>query len=422
MPEKGKTVLIVGNGFDLAHGLPTRYIDFLEFCRCVESVWHFWGGDNETQRRTSFQRNLIDKWNTTESIKEYMLNAFQKRKWKGTIPNQYIELEDEILSEIHTLIDNNIWYSYLYHLYEVRNIKGENWIDFESEICYIIQQIDKNSHNLDENLAKIFKSLQDGKNARINLFVKYFNKKVGESDLKPDKINVRIFRKIAYEELEKITRALELYLGKFIDVIQIDKHIPEIDKIKPDYVINFNYTNTYERVYNNKVYDNAEVFHIHGNCDAGRPVEKNNMVLGIDEYWKGDDRDIHTNFTIFKKFAQRIQKHTGIENYKYMKEINTFFEKNKERWQGNGNIITTHPVGISYVYIFGHSLDVTDKDILSDIVGADSTSVIVYCYDKGIEGELIANTIKLIGEEQMLKKANHVPPKLDYVIQEKVDE
>lgn len=416
MPEKGKTVLIVGNGFDLAHELPTKYIDFLEFCRRVEAVWSFGGGDNETQRRTSFQRNWIDKWNTKESIKEYMIHAFQKRKWTGIIPDR-IKLEDEILSEIHTLIDNNIWYSYLYHIYEVRNIKGENWIDFESEICYIIQQIDENSDNLDENLSEIFKGLQDRKNVRINLFVKYFNKRVEESDSEPDKINVRTFRKIAYEELEKITRALELYLGKFIDVIQIDKHIPEIDKIKPDYVISFNYTNTYERVYNN-----ATVFHIHGNCDVERPADKNNMVLGIDEYWKGDDRDVHTNFTIFKKFAQRIQKHTGIENYKYMKEINTFFEKNKERWQGNGDIITTHPIGISYVYIFGHSLDVTDKDILSGIVGADSTSVTVYCYDKGIEGELIANTIKLIGEEQMLEKANHVPPKLDFVIQEKVDE
>lgn len=24
-------ILVIGNGFDLAHGLPTRYIDFLEF-------------------------------------------------------------------------------------------------------------------------------------------------------------------------------------------------------------------------------------------------------------------------------------------------------------------------------------------------------------------------------------------------------
>lgn len=26
-----KNILIIGNGFDLEHGLPTRYIDFLKF-------------------------------------------------------------------------------------------------------------------------------------------------------------------------------------------------------------------------------------------------------------------------------------------------------------------------------------------------------------------------------------------------------
>ena len=69
------------------------------------------------------------------------------------------------------------------------------------------------------------------------------------------------------------------------------------------------------------------------------------------------------------------------------------------------------------VYVFGHSLDVTDKDILSNFIGDDSTSVIVYCLDKGTEGELIGNTIKLISEKKLLEKSNHVPTKLDYVIQ-----
>ena len=30
-------ILILGNGFDLAHGLPTRYTDFLEYCRAYNS-------------------------------------------------------------------------------------------------------------------------------------------------------------------------------------------------------------------------------------------------------------------------------------------------------------------------------------------------------------------------------------------------
>lgn len=31
-------ILVVGNGFDLAHGLPTKYGDFFEFCRRIDSI------------------------------------------------------------------------------------------------------------------------------------------------------------------------------------------------------------------------------------------------------------------------------------------------------------------------------------------------------------------------------------------------
>ena len=195
-------------------------------------------------------------------------------------------------------------------------------------------------------------------------------------------------------------------------MIPINAKIPELESLTPDYVINFNYTDTYERIYKK-----GTVYHIHGKVDITHSVEENNMVLGIDEYWTGDKRDEKTNFTIFKKFAQRIQKHTGNENYKYLKEIQNVFKKKEETWSGNVDTSKVHTDGISYVYIFGHSLDVTDKDILSSFVGDDATSVTVYCRDKGTEGELIANTIKLIGAEKLLDKSNYIPTKLDFVIQ-----
>lgn len=32
-------ILVLGNGFDLAHGLPTGYINFLEFCERVMPIY-----------------------------------------------------------------------------------------------------------------------------------------------------------------------------------------------------------------------------------------------------------------------------------------------------------------------------------------------------------------------------------------------
>lgn len=415
MSEKEKKILIIGNGFDLAHGLPTKYIDFLKFCIRVDLLWQYGITDsNKVSSKRAFKEKWIDEWEMEDSIKDYIVNAFENRdkRYEGNPPQWNVKIEDEVLIELYELIHNNIWFHYFNDIHNKKHIKGENWIDFESEIRYVIQKIDETTDDLSADLVEIFPKIQKEDNVKFNSFVGLFVRRLGKKLLKECDISIREFRRIAFEDLEKIIRALEIYLDKFVDKIQVDKRVSEIVSLKPDFVINFNYTNTYERLY-----DNATVFHIHGNCDANRPVEQNNMVLGIDEYWDKDKRDSHTNFTIFKKFAQRIQKHTGIENYKYLNEINKYYEKNKERWTGNVDMNTTHPNGVSYVYIFGHSLDVTDKDILSGFVGSESTSVTVYCYDKGTEGELIANTIKLIGEEQLLNKVNNVPSKLDYVIQ-----
>lgn len=415
MSEKGKKVLILGNGFDLAHELPTKYIHFLTFCIRVDLLWWFdVGNSNKVSSKKDFQRSWISKWDMEDSIKDYIVNAFQNRKYDGFPPQWNVKIEDEVLVELYELIHNNIWFHYFNNIYDKKRIKGENWVDFETEIRYIIQKIDETTDDLSASLVEIFQEIQEKKDVKFNIFIGYFVNRMKKKSLIECDINIREFRRIIFEDLEKIIRALELYLGKFVAEIKVESKIPEIDKLKPDYVINFNYTNTYERIYNK-----AKVFYIHGNCDAERPIEKNNMVLGINEYWNKDERNLHTNFTIFKKFAQRIQKCTGIEHHKYLKEINKIYEDNKQLWTGTLDTQSTHPDGISYVYIFGHSLDITDKDILSGFIGADSTSVIIYCYDKGTEGELIANTIKLINEERLLEKANNVPPKLDYVIQEK---
>ena len=31
-------ILIIGNGFDIAHGLPTKYVNFLEFVKVIKQI------------------------------------------------------------------------------------------------------------------------------------------------------------------------------------------------------------------------------------------------------------------------------------------------------------------------------------------------------------------------------------------------
>ena len=405
MPDKGKTILILGNGFDLAHGLPTKYSHFLEFCRRVNMIFNY-GISNDEKTINVFKEQWINDWETTATIKDAVLEEFC-----NYINKNHAE-RNIVMSKIVILTINNIWYNYFIEIYEDRCMKGENWIDFESEIRLIIKSVDENSLALTDYFDDVIKKIIDfPEGQKLKIF-----KDILKSYIKPE-ATVRDFREKAFEDLERLTRALELYLGSFVEGIPIESKIPELENLKPDYVINFNYTDTYERFYKEETYNEVTVYHIHGKVDITRSEEENNMVLGIDEYWTGDKRDEKTNFTIFKKFSQRIQKHTGNENYKYLKEIQNIFRTKVEFWSDNIETLNVYSNRISYVYVFGHSLDITDKDILSSFIGDDSTSVIVYCRDKGTEGELIANTIKLIGVEKLLDKANYIPTKLDFVIQ-----
>lgn len=417
MADKGKTVLILGNGFDLAHGLPTKYAHFLEFCKRVEKILQFdLHGANSVQE---FKRTCIDNWQINKSISEAIVTAYENRKIERTSNGKYVVISDNSeVSEMNDLLKDNVWYKYFTELYHDHCMKGENWIDFESEIRFVIKEVDENALSLTSLWSDVLKNdtnfSQDQKLEKFRNELKFFEF-IQRKGLGSDyKATVRDFREKTFEDLERLTRALELYLAAFVAKIPIDdsEKIPEISRLTPDYVINFNYTDTYERIYKK-----GEVYHVHGEANEKRPAEENNMVLGIDEYWVGDEQDERTNFTVFKKFSQRIQKHTGNGSYKCLQEMQKLFQEKGNSCSSDVDKLQENSDGVSSVYVFGHSLDVTDKDILSNFIGDDSTSVVIYCLDKGTEGDLIGNTIKLISEKKLLDKANHVPPKLQYVIQ-----
>ena len=79
MSDKGKTILILGNGFDLAHGLPTKYSNFLDFCWRVECIWTY-GDVNDQTTIENFKNKYIDGWKIDSTIKEGILEEFAERR------------------------------------------------------------------------------------------------------------------------------------------------------------------------------------------------------------------------------------------------------------------------------------------------------------------------------------------------------
>lgn len=250
-------ILIIGNGFDLAHGLPTRYIDFLKFCSKIMDIY------DESKSKELYRKDWLNDWETNAEIKD-MLRNICKTKMKIKIgktkyiyeikfPQKYIWME-----EIYKLIINNIWIEYFK---ENKNYQKDNWIDFESEIHKVIQSLDydmvygKERYKLEDNV----------KNLSNEFLSKKFVTKI-QSDQHKEKNNTLDNELVTFvhirnrlqSDLDRLTRALEVYLAEVVKKVDVKECVPEILGITIDHVLSFNYTNTYEKLYDKEksiIYD-----------------------------------------------------------------------------------------------------------------------------------------------------------------------
>ncbi len=320
-------ILVIGNGFDLAHGLPTRYTDFLDFVNKFIEIYEKvnkqeidWGKFNTSNKMDLFFKNFFDA--------KYINKCEQEAEKKIIV---------ERIEELKNLLDNNIWIEYFLKnpIYEKENwidFEKENWIDFESEILRIVKEVCK-----DIKKRKFYNIVDITTKSAIKEEL-FFNiaidtlcaKKVQRNDITYKKL-----RDTLLNDLNRLIRTLEIYLTEYVEkldckvespdiknaLIEITKYPTEEDKKLEGIlskVLCFNYTNTFSKVYKikitKKIKENNTEFinYIHGKADINNTLEskKNNMVLGIDEYLPDDRKDKDIEFIAFKKFYQRIYKGT----------------------------------------------------------------------------------------------------------------
>ena len=396
-------ILIIGNGFDLAHGLPTQYADFLEFSKrfCL-----LFKNNPAMEDYDEFKQHHIDSWKGNEQIKNGILDLFKLRESTKIRQKdgRYIDaftLKDRMLDSFFVKLEKNIWYHYLLTLYENKKMRGVNWIDFKSEISGVIQIIDAYCNNLEEDNNEVFSRMQDANEftGKISLFYSKLYANGVSKTLPCEKFINRL-----YDDLEAITEALGIYLYKFVEKISIRQDRLFVNDIQPDYIISFNYTHTYQRLYDESI----PVCYIHGECkDTERDVC--DMVLGIDEYLDEDERSTNTNMAIFKKFVQRIRKRNDTQYRIWHDEMEMSYERNVKM----RSLSDEFDKDVSDVYVYGHSLDVTDRDVLELFLSPEYCSLHIYAKRKTNEGRLICNLIKIMKEDVLIKKSVEIPSKLD---------
>ena len=368
-------ILIIGNGFDLAHGLPTKYEHFLKY---VDAFKRF--------KDTCKQESVKSEWETAnEEDKKFILH----------FANLY-EQKTKIFKEIETLILNNVWINYFWEIYRNRGVAGkDSWIDFESEISRIIQTLDKARLTILENINN---GCEYGKMTQRQLDI--LNAVFGEpkrncNSIEFDATAIGHKKERLLRDLNRLTRCLEVYLSNYVEEIVPEVKLPDVDTLDIQYVLSFNYTHTYERFYDTDKSKKIHYDYIHGETRADSDIDNCNLILGVDEYLEGHAKDKDNEFIQFKKFYQRIYKKTGC---KYVDWINSIAQFPSSYGKSGG--------AIHNVYIIGHSLDITDKDILSSLINMKSTKTTIFYHNQEALGNQINNLVKVLGEDNLIAKVH----------------
>lgn len=370
-------ILIIGNGFDLYHRLPTGYKDFLFFAR----HWNEFKSEYDKQDISTegclhepIEVRLGEKNELTlESLKDFAEHAY-------LYSVEHIKYLDDHIRD-------NAWLKY----FENVTPPGQNWIDFEAEIYKALQQVefyyerllpgidnDVPMKHMPELMTKVIYTFSDKpekvRNGYENLAKSIFrsNRDADPAKLHPNK---ELLLKAMKEELDVLNLCLDFYLLEFVSVIKCNVYSEQIKEIGDIYLLNFNYTYTFASVYGKRSL--LQHHPIHGEA------KEENLVLGIpdDSFLKSMD------YIYFQKFFQRIQKKTG-----------NFYKE----WPVRPEHPTLEDMP-AQVYIVGHSLNKVDKGVLKDFFMEQNVESIKIFYhsQSGYENQVV-NLVEMFGRDYVI--------------------
>lgn len=352
---------ILGNGFDIECGLPTSYPEFLDFINVVHLNFDNLLGYHDKQKE------LLDKY----------INI-RKQNGKTTVFSKWRE------------IPTNFWYR---HFKDAQIQKG--WIDFENEIAYLIKLFEEEVRKADTVDTKVVYNIQ-------SLFYKYIiqpmsdkynqvrsNSMAGGPVLESG-VSYRKLRDLLLDELNELITAFDMYLQDFVEEkeAQYTNAIKDLFEKLHGYhecrVLSFNYTSTFDRLIK-KYAPNIRVEYCHVHGKIGTEGENGNIVLGIDEKYDAKG-EINVLLAPFKKYYQRVYKESDSNYTDWLRDIQANKNNNRE------------------LYIFGHSIGITDKDILNSFITSPNMSTTVYSYNDKSRAEQIANMTEIIGIDEVVRR------------------
>ena len=348
-------ILIVGNGFDLAHGLPTRYSDYVQ----------------QISEELDFKQYLGDRYEIDSESYHLFI------KVKKSILFKYIENRCE-----------------------------DGWVDFENELRVIVDD----TSSFEKHLSRHSKKDNDGLykellfwDSRVVKAKSSFLQMILDSKGKgPWSGNE--FSQVENEIIQQIFDFISLFKKYivWVNTVELPKKSPIslIDKIKPDHFLSFNYTPTFLKLYSSaSTLSQKNICYVHGRLDedSNAPIV---MGVGSDFY----NADLNEYFLKTFKFYQRYKYCTDLNFLNWFKEIRVEYS-----WTPSSQADEEFNV-----YIYGHSLDPTDKDILLPFFETENANIVVYYFDENSRFSLEKNLLKILGQDTFCKYLIAQNPKIRF--------
>lgn len=379
-------IVLIGNGFDLAHGLKTQYKDFIDWY-WKDRIENFTEQDRINNRSTDDLCTIKPYYSSynLQSIYSYYKNVAIEKFYEKFSNDEYIEI-------IYTPFFKNIH----------NCIKTKGWVDIENEyykllIEYTIknpnekklQDLNKQLHCLQEKLIEYLKEVDSQETDLIDQVYKEIYAPINIKDIavnskdsfcenleKYIKINEQEINKCEFTELANIKsfnynnivdiytyqKKAERILNDKDSAINLHKKILKLEDIPfftlPDNImlLSFNYTGTAE-MYN--MSDVCSLNYIHGKLD-----NPDGVIFGY-----GDELD--------EKNYKELKEHSNNECLRNVKSIK-YLES--DSYRKVLDFIESEPF---QVYIMGHSCGNSDRTLLNTLFEHENCiSIKPYYYQK----------------------------------------
>lgn len=364
-------IILIGNGFDLAHGLKTSYADFIDY------YWEDWGsrlqgsylGNELTDDLCSIsQKGEMQPW-------YWLFPTIDLRRKAKISPNDAIAMAKNSPEVI--AIKKSPFFE---HIDKAVETKG--WVDIENEFYLWLKKIFKKDNCEYDSPVPLNKELESIKE-RLVEYLKFIQENQIKPELVKDCIRDAIYEPFRacdistneynkfnlflknrwengdYRAEEKCKQILSKYgltqdtgeIARYVSYCSIKQHIYDIYNgvdihpyfLLPDNILflNFNYTSTADLY----IPEDSEfkVNHIHGELNN----EKNPIIFGYGDELDDDYKEI-----------------SKLNDNEYLKNIKSIRYLETDNYRKLLSFIDSAPFQI---YIMGHSCGNSDRTLLNTL-------------------------------------------------------